>query len=536
MLPVMTLAGVLCSTYSACSTSTKSKERNCHYNELLATEVAKRRSAQASLFDKLSTELLVLIFKQLRDVDSRALAGARQLSRRFEAIVTPIRFESIRLNECIISLETEKCFPRVIQSLCWFTRHVEVRSDLDPSATRGLLDRLQRLSSLRWRYVGKHRSGYFSTPSSILSPNHVNSISIKLYIEDLPLHVFDSESHDMDLQAIPTSNLVSLEMVTPILSLMTRLESLKRLLIEACSIETFLHNDRGQGTQFSFEENERLPAFQELSLRSYDWNHSINEVRKHWDFSRLRRLTLIDVPLFPFLDSIPFSQLHQLHTLHCEDFSTHLPDRRPDATRKLYKLILQIRSLHTLKVTCHTNLFPISGLLSHADSLRILSFRDYVGFGDERQRCPTMRIDDLSLLSRRLTHLHTIELDMDVALCEPAMFLRALCDFPRLDTLVLHTQTTLQAYEGPQWNEDPDYDAVMKILSALMSGRRGKSWRSITVNVGGWKPVMVRRISEAWRQQNRRGFFAERCFVLERDADTGEVVVRENVGVDNNSV
>ncbi|KAI1451598.1 hypothetical protein F4805DRAFT_450889 [Annulohypoxylon moriforme] len=501
----------------------------------MAAETTRRLSTRASLFEKLSMELLVLIFHQLRDIDTWALAGARQLSRQLENIVTPIYFESIWLNERIIAPETEIYLPRVIQNLCSFTRHVEVRSNLDPVATRRLLDRLQRLSSLRWYYVKTRLPSYSLAPSDAIGPNHVNNSNIRLYVEDLPLYDFDRDSHDIDLQEIPTGNLVSLKMVTPTPPLTSSLESLKRLLIEAQSIETFHHDDHGQGTQFSFKENERLPAFLELSLRSYDWNHSVDEVKKHWNFSRLRRLALVDVPLFPFLNSVPFSQLHQLRTLHCEDFSTHLPDQRQDTTKALYKLTLHIQSLHTLKITCHTTLFPISGFLLHADSLHVLSFRDYVGFGDEVRRCPTMQVEDLSLLSRRLVQLRTIELDMDVALCETALFFSALCNFRQLDTLVLHTQTVLRASEELQRSVDPDYDAVMEIFSVLVSSKQGKMWKSITVNVGGWKPVMVRRISEAWQQQNRRGFFAERCFLLTRDADTGEMVIRENVGVDNNS-
>ncbi|KAI0886060.1 uncharacterized protein GGS22DRAFT_159752 [Annulohypoxylon maeteangense] len=501
----------------------------------MAAETTRCHSMPASSFYKLSMELLIFIFHQLRDIDSRALANVRQLSKRFEAIVTPICFESIYLNERIIAPETEICFPRVIQSLCSFTRHVEVNSDLDPVATRRLLDRLQRLSSLRWCYVRTHCSGNFTMPCNILGLKHVHN-NIRLYVEDLPLHGFNGDSHALNFQGIPTSSLVSLKMFASIPSLTSCLGSLKRLLLESRSIETFHHDDHGQGTQFSFKGNERLPAFRELSLRSYDWNHSISEVEKHWDFSRLRRLILVDVPLFSFLNSVPFTHLHQLHTLHCEDFSTHLPDQRQETTRILYKLALQIRALHTFKVTCHTTLFPVSGILVHADSLRILRFRDYVGFGDEIRRCPTMQAEDLSLLSRKLRYLHTIELDMDVDLCEPALFIRALCKFPQLDTLVLHTQTVLQTLEENQGSADPDYDASMKIFSALMSGKQGKLWRSITINVGGWKPVMVRRISESWQQQNRRGFFAERCFVLEKDTDNVEVEVREKMGVDNSPV
>ncbi|XXH05783.1 hypothetical protein Hte_012221 [Hypoxylon texense] len=335
-------------------------------------------------------------------------------------------------------------------------------------------------------------------------------------------------------------------MKSPTAPLTTRLDSIKRLLLETHQIDTFHYSDRGQGTQLCFEGNERLPAFKDLLLRSYDWNHDAEVVRKHWDFSRLRHLTLINVPLFNFLSSVRNAELHQLRTLHCEDFTTHLRDRREEVSVGLYMLTRQIHSLHTLKITCHTELFPIDGILHHADSLRNLSFRDYVGFDDETRRCPTMRVEDLAYLSARLVHLHTAELDMDVQQCEPSSFLRALCAFPRLDTLVLHTQTVLRVRDDDGVHRrdgsaatDEDYEAAARLLSALVRGRRcGRPWRRVTVNVGGWKPAMVRRVGAAWREWNRRGVYAERCFVLERadgagdgdDDEGGSMRLREEVG------
>ncbi|KAL7621205.1 hypothetical protein AAE478_008522 [Parahypoxylon ruwenzoriense] len=349
---------------------------------------------------------------------------------------------------------------------------------------------------------------------------------------------------------IPPDVLVSLNMTCPILPLTTRLRSLKQLLLKARQIETFHLRDRGQGTRFSFEGDERLPAFEDLFLRSYDWDHSADVVQNHWDFSRLRRLTLVDVPLFQFLRSVPYAELRQLHTLHLEDFNTHLPDRCQEATESLYMLMEQIRALRSLKVTCHTSLFPVGILLRHAASLQELSFRDYVGFGDEGRRCPTMQVEDLTLLSRGLVNLFALELDMDTAaLGDPSAvvaFLRALCEFPRLGALVLHTQTVLRVPDGEDEGDDDDdrmygdgdsdYGAATQTFMTLVDGKRVASkqaWKSITINVGGWRPVMVRRLGEAWRERNRRGVFAERCFVLEMGACDGEMVIREELGVDN---
>ncbi|KAI0012022.1 F-box domain-containing protein [Xylariaceae sp. FL0662B] len=484
--------------------------------------------------DNLSTELLVLIFKKLRDIDARSLAAARQLSKRFDMIVTPLKFETLQLNKRIIDPQAGLHFPGILQYVYRHTRHVEVRSNLNPDDIKRVLDRIQRLLSLRWRFVRSNfQDGAPLVPSDILSPRHIQANRTRLYIENLSLRDFDGNLYDTCLHTIPTHCLFSLKMESPTPLLSKHLDSLKRLLLESRHMHTFHYDDRGQGTRFCLAGNERLPAFEDLALRSYDWDHSTDLVRKHWDFSRIRRLKLVDVPMFQFLTSVPFSELRGLHTLHYEDFSAHLPDRRQEATRHLYSLVRQIRALHTLRVTCHTNLFPVDGLLRHAASLRVLRFRDYVGFGDEERRCPTVSAGDLALLARHLVHLHTLELDLDAAVRDPADFARALCSFPRLDTLAFHTQTVLRPLDEVPAGADRDYEVAERTFAALVRGKKGTpAWRRITINVGGWRRVMVRRVSAAWREQNRRGVYAERCFVMERGA-LGRMVVKEEMTAEN---
>ncbi|OTB12851.1 hypothetical protein K445DRAFT_65664 [Daldinia sp. EC12] len=488
--------------------------------------------------DSLSTEILNIIFKHLRDVDPHALANARRLSRRFEAIITPIYFESICLNEHIIDPIAELYFPGYFRNLYLFTRHVETRSNLDARSTRRVLDGVQRLCSLRWRYVGNrssiNSSFTFSTPSNILSPYHIKINRTKIYVEDLPLEDPYSGPYNTYAQDIPANNLVSLNMQSPTLT--KTIESLKQFLVRAQGTQNLNYNGRGQGTSFSFKENERLPPFIGILLRSYDWNHSAEEVRRHWNFSKIRHLTLIDVPLYRFLTSVPFAELRDLETFHCEDFTTHTPDRREEATEILYKLIQNIKALHTINITCHTNFFRIDSLLRHAGSLQVLSFRDYVGFDDETKQYPTMRIADLVQLSTTLVNLNSLELGMDASACDPNLFLQALCNFPRLTKLTLHTHTLWQAWEAADDGGDRDYKAAVQTLATLTDNKRGSPWQDIVLNVGGWKPVMVRRLDQAWQEKNKQGIYAERCFEIKRDEGTGQYVLWENHAIDNTSV
>jgi hypothetical protein len=349
---------------------------------------------------------------------------------------------------------------------------------------------------------------------------------VKLYIEDIPLCDVNPGQPNPYLAVIPTEILESLKLATPSPPLTARLGSLKTLLVNCPRLKTFWYNDRGQGTHFVFDGDERLPPLKELSLRSYNWNHNTSEVRRHWDFSKIRRLDLVDVPLGPFLDSVLFTDFRNLRRLRLDDYSAHLPlDRRQDITSNQYTLIKQITALVELEFTCHVQSFPIDGISQHGSSLQRLRIRDYVGFSDEQRRCPTIATEDLGTLARQLIYLRDLELDMDEKTCEARGFLYTLCGFRQLRTLTLHTQTVVNPSQDEE-DTDPDRERAMQIFSFLVRGKQGVSWRSIAINIGGWKPIMVRRLSLPWREKNRRGIYAERCFVLERGED-GALAMRE---------
>ena len=357
----------------------------------------------------------------------------------------------------------------------------------------------------------------------------------RLFVENLPMRRFDRDSYT---RAVPFQSLVSLKLASPTPPLTTRLASLKRLLLRSRNLEVLHYQDRGQGTQLNFDDGDRMPPLRDLLLRSYDWNHSEDEVRKHWDFSRLTSLELILVPYFNFLSSVPFSTLSNLSSLHVEDWSAHLLDRRREATRLLHDLIRNhIRELRSLEATCHIKLFQLDAILKHGRSLERLRLRDHVGFGDEDRRCPTLQPADLIQLARNLPILRTLELDLDIQQCDPEQFLGAILYFPRLETLTLHIQTAISAMDDDIPQTDYDYQAAISIFRALTKGRErdrpGYPWKRITINVGGWRPVMIRRLSPAWRALNEHGIYAERCFVMEKSQ--GKYSVREEMSIESTS-
>ena len=392
----------------------------------------------------------------------------------------------------------------------------------------------------RWRCVGEtfNLAGFW-VPSDVLKPDQKRFMNTELHVENLPLQDFNGTLHDAYTQAIPGRLLASLKAAPPSPALTARTGSLKRLVLHSPRLQSLHYEDRGQGTSFTFSHGERVPAISSLRLRSYNWNHTREEVRRHWDFSYLQSLELISMPTFNFLRSVSFDDFIDLHTLRVEDYSAHLPDMREEATGGLYLLIKNhIRALEVLDVTCHTQIFPVDAIVRHSHSLQVLRFRDHIGFCEDDRRCPTLWPNDISLLAQHMRHVHTLEVDMDVRLCDPAEFLRAVCQFPALHTLTINVQTLIRAFEAIPRGIDRDYNATMQTFNFLVQFKRQTtpklSWKRITVNIGGWKPIMVRRLGSAWQEHNANGLFAERCFILEQDF-RGILTVHEEVALETPS-
>lgn len=490
-------------------------------------------------FGHLSSELLALIFEQIREVDLPTLKSVRLASRRFDAIAAPIAYRVLTLNERLVAPDAEQRYQGTFDNIGAHTNHVVIPSNLDPEGINRILLRIRRLYSIRWQYTDRdfHTSDIW-LPSDFLNTRNKRPNETTLYVDNLPLSEVDNNPNNCYTRAIPPQHLTSLKLTSPSPTLSTRLGPLKRLLLQSSRLRTLHYEDRGQGTSFNFQPGERMPPLTHLLLRSYDWKHSTQDVKEHWNLSQLESLELVSVPVFNFLSSIPFNNLANLNTLHVGNYS-HLSDRRQEATNGLYLLVKNhIQALEVLDITCHTKLFPLNAILKHQHSLKVLRFRDHVGFADDDGQCPTLCADNVDLLSRNLTCVHTLELDMDVGGCNPTDFLRAICAFPALHTLTLHVQTVVQPLEDQvPGGVDRDHEAAMQMLRLLVQTRQqalGMSWRRITINVGGWKRVMVRRLGGAWHRLNEMGIYAERCFVMERD-DDNRLEVREEMCLENSS-
>lgn len=263
--------------------------------------------------------------------------------------------------------------------------------------------------------------------------------------------------------ATPIQNLVSLNARHRV---DTRLGYIKGVLVKAPLLETFIYENPHRGWQHSFEftGGERLPPFEELTLRIYEWTHSARDVSMHWDFSQIRSLKLVSVSMVNFLNSVDFDNFSQLQSFHINGGNIITPaNDHYEITEKLYTLIgKHIRALRSLEIACSTALFPISALLAHATTLQNLRLRDFASFsGYGLEELPCISFLDLTILSRGMTALESLQLDIfirsvptrdardptfSVLATErtkprdrriPAPYLDAICAFPRLRGLSL---------------------------------------------------------------------------------------------------
>jgi len=120
-------------------------------SELLALILEQVSSRIVSCADSCTVAALVLMTRiQLRDLDKTSVASARCLSRRLEAIATPIVYKTLYLTERIVSDDTEKLLPNLLWNISAYTNHVVARSDLNPEGIRRILDSVQRLYSVKF--------------------------------------------------------------------------------------------------------------------------------------------------------------------------------------------------------------------------------------------------------------------------------------------------------------------------------------------------------------------------------------------------
>ncbi|ELQ36699.1 hypothetical protein M0657_007575 [Pyricularia oryzae] len=519
------------------ATRPSKRAKTTHDSQVMAA--AARRSRQrrtCTRLPNLASEILVLIFEHVRESSIRDIISVRLVCRWFDKVATPVEYQTLVLTKRLLYFRNPERIYDAYANISLHTNHVfasidEIESCHDNHrAVARITTSIQNLLTFTWRYARTRSSSACTCPIAQLfltTPGSHGRLrrGTRVFFENVASRHLENH-HNLYLEAIPTELLVSLKMAIPSPPLMTGINGLKQVLLNSRSLESFHYQDKGQGTRFTFSAGERLPPLKKLRLECYDWCHSREEVLRHWDFSRIQSLELLDMPVFKALRAIEAFNLYGLHTLVTRD--SGISDTREELSAHLAWIIRQrTRSLKKLELTVDMRHFDPASLLVHAATLEILSLRDFIGFGDESRRCPTMWLDHLSMLARELKNLHTLELDMDTLMTNPPAFIETLARFPSLHTLTLHVQTVVHPWDEVISGVDRDAEAAMHIFTALLRHKSAAAvamyshtsqnvWRQVTLNIGGWKPVMVRRLSPAWKSKNEHGVFAERCFVMQQ--------------------
>lgn len=489
----------------------------------------------------LCTEVLLLIFEELHLPDVLALS---RVCRRFNKITTPIIYHTVPL-ERLLEQDAREILPGRQENAFTHTQRLLIgggmKCDNKQDDIKRFLANSSKLQSVKYTYSpGRGEEPICPWKQVYDIGIYLREGNAKLYIDNFtPTNPIDQtwKTRGFPPAADIGKSLVSLKMgPTHVPHSESSLQILKKLLLRTPLMETFHYIDcRGQrvpGRQFNFEEGQRLPPFKDLMLKNYDWKHNAAEVNLHWDFSRIRSLALLMIPVYKFLQSVPFSDLAQLQHLHAEDYSEPAEHQNPKlATKELYALVKKhITSLQTLNIICFIQCFDIDALLVHAKSLTNLAFRDHNISNNLRQHCHVLNAQNLTILSRSLSSLESLEIDMDHRTFPEACLL-ALCRFPRLHTLVLHTQTVIQTDSNHRPGQDPDLTRAYDCFTMLVKQRLGPTkWQRVVINVGGWQE---RDTNLRDGRENRETYtyygacVSQRCFVLEASVSGGKDWVYE---------
>lgn len=87
---------------------------------------------------------------QLRDLEVSAVAAIRLLSRRFNALATPVAYRTLVLHHRLVAPSAPCHCSNVFRNISAYTNHIIVRSDLEPEGVARLINSVERLQSLRW--------------------------------------------------------------------------------------------------------------------------------------------------------------------------------------------------------------------------------------------------------------------------------------------------------------------------------------------------------------------------------------------------
>lgn len=97
------------------------------------------------------TALTYSLQQQLQDTDVQSLRRLRLVCRDLNAVATPACYRILEFNELLVHQNAQRAYPKTLfKHIAQFTKHVIIRSNLNPAGVRGILSFIPSLASITY--------------------------------------------------------------------------------------------------------------------------------------------------------------------------------------------------------------------------------------------------------------------------------------------------------------------------------------------------------------------------------------------------
>lgn len=228
----------------------------------------------------------------------------------------------------------------------------------------------------------------------------------------------------------------------------------------------------------------KMPAVRDLVLENYDWRHDRQDTKSLWNWTRIVRLELRNVPLLSFLRTVVIEEFVNLQDFTTDECKLLDMDQYDEAISGLCRLISTaktFRRLRTQNLNITENPPCIAALQKHSETLFELSLRDQDHFIDNvvsnLYRHYRSDIEVLVDNFPKITDLTTDvsfgpELDQDVER------IKMLCEYRNLRRLTLYARQCYTEDVIPAPTQAM-MAAAKKVKSCLLSHKQGAAFESI---------------------------------------------------------
>ena len=453
---------------------------------------------------ELPADVILTILEELHQRQS--ISHLRVVSKRFDAIVTPLSYRHVHLTDRIIApfaLKQELYDPSIVQlqvarDVQNHARHLTVKRNMDWSLVAKLIRSLVNLRSFTYvnPYRQSSRANRFESSWAFWGPEATNvhesaNITIgtalcntwpnvQLHLEGICASIYQPSHY----RNFPNSNLISCKFAR---SQKYELPIIRELLFERPSLqELHLVDGRSPWSGWTRPTNEvqkdsifkHLPALKVLIIDGNDWDHSTWENANLWNWSNITHLELRNVIVDMFLHYVPPQCLSGLKVFIAQP---SLDDYRIHSTPSLCSLMKNTTVLQKLEIRCETQKSEIVSLIArngmHIRTLSLLSFDRYFG------SCWTpLTFDQLMAICSNCPQL--MEMKVDLALpTVPHM----LCSSSPSTSTIIRTPTSIivtrsmskmenaklkasDTFQNPSRNERPREEETKKELPSWYLG------------------------------------------------------------------